>query len=245
MKQKDTTGSLWALWQTCMEDPEGDARVNTDPPAARILDAELTGRARESCAAVGELGREESWSLLIQRLEPYLLTVLRHRLATHGRRHDAEEVLQDVYCRLFDNDRRALRLCRARSDGELLAYLKRVCASVAQDNERARRAQKRCGIESEATEEIASSEPSADEQLRTLELRRRLREECRAVCSAPAFSRDAWIFERAVVDGWESREICRWVDLREASVDAIVCRLRKRLAGRGLLVPSRRAARAA
>lgn len=228
MKQQIEVGSLWDLWSLCVQ--INVQECSEEPRSPRGDSAAET---------------EELWAHLLMRLEPYLLTVLRNRLERFGRRHDAEETLQEVYCRLFDHDRRALRHCRATCDGELLAYLKRICGSVVQDQERARRAQKRNAVLTEASEDIVCSQPSAHEQMRSLELRRRLREECRAVSSCASPSRDVWIFERAVVDGWNSREIADWVDLRQASVDAIVCRMRQRLAERGLNVPVRRELRAA
>lgn len=223
MKLELGNGSLWDLWSRCVE-------------------ASLDESRRPEHTAGDPTEDDELWGRLLASLTPYLITVLRHRLELLGRRGDAEEMLQEVYCRLFEHDRRALRRCRASCDGELLAYLKRICSSVVQDDERARRAQKRHAVLLEANDEIVCRQPSAHQQLRSLELRRRLREECRAASSPLSTSRDVWIFERAVVDGWRSREIARWVELREASIDAIVCRMRRRLEERGLHVPGRREA---
>ena len=186
---------------------------------------------------------EQSWFLLVRRLEPYLKTVLRHRLGALGitMREEIDESLQDVYCRLFEKEGAAMRRCRATSDGEVLAYLKRICSTVVLDRERSRRAQKRSALLTDLVDDIASPSSSVYEELRTRELRNLLLEECRRVSTAAAAPRDVWIFERAVLDGWSTEEIADWVDLRPPSVDAIVCRMRQKLAVRGLTVPSRTA----
>ncbi len=202
---------------------------------------ELWRRCRRAAAAA--LDDEGGWSLLLPRIEPYLRTVLRHRLEGHGLlgREHVDEALQEVFCRLLDHDARALRRCRARTDGELLAYLKRICVSVVQDSDRALHAQKRRGLRAELHEDMESDERHAVEHLLVQELRARLLEECRAVASSASRPRDLWIFERAVLDGWSSREIAKWVGLKQPSVDAVVCRLRQRLRQRGLHVPARAA----
>ena len=51
--------------------------------------------------------------------------------------------------------------------------------------------------------------------------------------------RDGWIFERAVLDGWTSREIASRVDVSASSIDSLVHRMRRRLGAAGLAVPDR------
>ena len=183
----------------------------------------------------------ESWALLVARVQPYLCSILQHRLGTLGRDRpeEVDEALQDVYCRLIANDYRAMRALRADRDGEVLAYLKRVALSVVNDQERWSRARKRAVDMTSTLKEVASGEAGAERRLLLQELRSLLLQECRRVASPRASDRDVWIFERAVLDGWSSSEIAKWVKLRAASIDAVVCRMRQKLAGRGLHVPSR------
>ncbi len=56
-----------------------------------------------------------------------------------------DELVQEVYCRLLDKNRRALRSCRAQSDSSFRGYLACLCANLVVDHLRSRSAQKRGG----------------------------------------------------------------------------------------------------
>ena len=79
----------------------------------------------------------------------------------------------------------------------------------------------------------------------TLAIRRELRESvlasCRACFRRAQLERDVTIFEKAVLDGWTSREIAAELDcgLKAGSIDSLVHRQRKRLRERGIALPRR------
>lgn len=201
------------------------------------------------------VARDADWASLIRRVDP----MLRSTLAGLGRSYGVylsrdllDEVIQETYVRLLQNDRRVLRGCRARSETTILSYLRRVARSTLIDWLRARRALKRgpaIELSIEAMDALAGDVDGFDvpsraasplDSIYARELRRRFRRECLCVarpgCTA---RRDMWITERMVVDGWNSREAARVVQLAPATVATVLSRMRRELRRRGLLMPAR------
>lgn len=209
---------------------------------------------------LGCAARDGDWASLVQRLEP----ALRRALAGLGRsyglrlsRDVLDEVVQETYVRLLQNDRRVLRGCKGRTETTIMSYLRRVARSALVDWLRARRALKR---DPSAELSIDPREGSADgaerlelpgtatspfNDIYVRELRRDFRRECWCVASdRPTGLRDTWITERMVVDGWTSHEAARAVELAPATVATVIGRMRRELQRRGLKVPGRLNSRA-
>jgi len=161
-----------------------------------------------------------------------------------------DELVQEVWCRFLERDRRALRGCRRQNDGELLTYLRRVCRSVVVDQLRLRGTIKRGGAAAFVTgtgeegddllERIADPAWGPERRAAVREGRRRFLESCASLL-ADRPARDLEIFRLAVVDGWTSREIAERLDgeLRPGSIDSVVHRQRRFLESRGVRVPTR------
>lgn len=201
------------------------------------------------------VARDADWATLIRRVDP----VLRSTLAGLGRSYGVylnrdllDEVIQETYVRLLQNDRRVLRGCRARSETTILSYLRRVARSTLIDWLRARRALKRgpaIELSIEAMDALAGDVDGFDlpsrsasplDSIYAQELRRRFRRECLCVARPGGTAgRDIWITERMVVDGWNSREAAHVVQLAPATVATVLSRMRRELRRRGLLMPAR------
>jgi DNA-directed RNA polymerase specialized sigma24 family protein len=188
---------------------------------------------------------DADWRGLIELLEPRMRSYLRWRLLTLAGRSSSdavEERLQDVYCRLLDRSRHPLRACRAQSERALFAYLKRICASVVLDAYRRQAASKR-----QFQHYGRTGSPDETQGTQTIErgallaqLRRLLQEACLRATDCPRRGRrNGWILERALVDGWTSREIAAVVGIGPNAVDSVISRQRGRLAAAGLRLPDR------
>jgi DNA-directed RNA polymerase specialized sigma24 family protein len=200
------------------------------------------------------------WAPLVQRVEPALRCTLAGLGRSYGLRLTrdlVDEVIQETYVRLLQNDRRVLRGCKGRTESTIMSYLRRVARSALVDWLRARRALKRdpaselsidvpelLADESDRLElPRAAANPFNDIYVR--ELRYRFRRECWCVASErPTGLRDTWITERMVVDGWSSHEAASVVELAPATVATVISRMRRELRRRGLEVPGRLNSRA-
>jgi RNA polymerase sigma factor (sigma-70 family) len=194
-----------------------------------------------------ETNDEAAWEELLERLRSRLLSGVRKALARIRADHDSErteDLLQEAYCHLLDRDRWALRACRGRSEGEIAAYLMRVAENVAFDELRREAAAKRggnalCHADGGAVERVPSPGPEPEERLHLRRLRQQFQRSCRIVCRDSA--RNRRIVEAAFLQGWTSPEIVRHLasDLKVASVDSLLSRLRRRFSEYGIDLPPR------
>ncbi len=203
----------------------------------------------------GCTAHDGDWAPLVQRVEPALrrtLVALGRSYGLHLTRDLVDEVLQETYVRLLQNNRRVLRGCKGRTKSTIMSYLRSVARSALVDWLRARKALKR-GASSELSIDLpeiladesdrqefprAAANPFNDIYVR--ELRYRFRRECWYVASGRATGlRDTWITERMVVDGWSSHEAANAVELAPATVATVISRMRRELRRRGLEVPDR------
>ena len=203
------------------------------------------------CAASREEG---PWGRFVADFEGRIrLNVLQSfaRVGASARTHIVDELVQDVYCRLLEHDRRVLRECRARSESSVKGYLASVCASVVVDYLRARATQKRGGRTFQVRpagdgvrdplERIA--DPSAGPEQRYLlqEARRGFLDACSHLFAGDRRERNLEIFKLAFVDGWTSREISLRFEgaIKPGSIDSVIHRHRRLLHDSGVAVPER------
>jgi RNA polymerase sigma factor (sigma-70 family) len=157
------------------------------------------------------------------------------------------EIVQEVYCRLFDD---ALRRWRGRSVCELIAYMGVIAERTAVDHLRMLQASKRTGIREVSLgrrrmEQIPDPrDPERDLLLaesRTVILRR-----CRDIPSRAGRRRNVWVARLALLEGWTNQEIAQAAGgrLSPGNVACLVHRLRRRLA-RHEATPARRRGRRA
>lgn len=207
-------------------------------------------------SAVGTLRRcaeSESIGLWVEferRFRPCLVAGITRALGLGGARPDPErrdELLQEVYCRLLDRDRRVLRRFRGTTDAEALAYLKRIAMTVALDRLRYERAAKRgagvaaAGLADRISESVPSRGPTPQQRLERRESWRSFWRDCHRLLRTRYAARDLAIVQLAVFEGWTSREIAAAMvpALSVSAVDTILHRTRRRLGDHGIELPER------
>ena len=203
-------------------------------------------------ACAGGSRDERAWRELVRCLEPKLRAavarVLR-RLEQPSSADVVEDLVQDVYCRLLERAG-AGGAFRGESEGEVAAYLQRVCESVVVDALRGRSTIKRGvgarfvdvgGGEGSAAEVVADGGATPEAECLHREVRELLLDGCRRLLGGRALERNLIIFELAVLDGWTSREIAEGFDwgIKVGSIDSVVHRQRRKLKRRGLEAPER------
>lgn len=188
------------------------------------------------------------WSRLVRRYRRPLRAIARRLLRLHGlpsRSEDVQELIQDLWCRVFE---RAPGAVVEAGDGTL-TYLGTTLRNLAADRLRAASAKKRGGLRRRvslgALGALPSPDASPEERLLGREERHRLLARIRPLSSASRRRRDLMIFERALLDGWSSRRIARALGdtLAPSSIDSLVHRLRRNFAAEGIELPRREGGR--
>ena len=194
------------------------------------------------------------WDGLVRAHGARLKAVLRRALAR--RRHPAtddlvDDLVQEVWCRVFERCRHPLVGLATGGGGLTFSYLAQTARNVATDRVRAERAAKRGGgwlrhdeggEDGDAAASVPDPTPGPEQRLLARERRRRFRQRCRPYVSRRRTARDLAIVERALLDGWSSRQILGALDgqLSESSVDTLVHRVRRGLAAEGVEIASRK-----
>jgi RNA polymerase sigma factor (sigma-70 family) len=154
------------------------------------------------------------------------------RVGQQPGRELVEEILQEVYCRLFED---ALRRWRGTTLGELLAYLGIIAERTVVNHLRVAQANKRIGYREvylgRWIEQIADPrDPERD--LLHAETQAILLRRCREMPSRRGRRRNVWVARLALLEGWTNQEIAQAAGgrLSPANVACLVHRLRRRLA---------------
>jgi DNA-directed RNA polymerase specialized sigma24 family protein len=224
-------------------------------PRARTRTSRLISRPISRPTSNTGLGRHLAdpvcWEALVARLQrPLRRRVTRALWLAAGLPPSDERVddlVQEVYCRLFDEGGRRLRLYRGSNDHQLEAFLGRTAERVVADELRRARAWKRRGrpwAPPRPGEPVFTAGDPHDPEQRLLrkENHRLVLAALRRALPAATGARDVWILRQVLVEGWNSREVSRSLGgrLAPSSVDSLVCRLRRRLAASaGIDLPKR------
>jgi RNA polymerase sigma factor (sigma-70 family) len=178
---------------------------------------------------------EAEWEDIVRQHEGMLrarIWRLFERVGQRPGRELVEEILQEVYCRLFED---ALRRWRGTTVGELLAYLGIIAERTAVDHLREVQANRRTGYREVSLgrrmEQIADPrDPERD--LLHAETQAVLLRRCREMPSRRGWRRNEWVARLALLEGWTNQEIAHAAGgrLSPANVACLVHRLRRRLA---------------
>ncbi len=203
--------------------------------------------------------RETGWEAYVVPFDAWLCRRVGRILKQARLRPEHEqirEIVQDVYCRLLEGGPPRLERLGQLSLSGVLSYLSRVAESTVFDQVRAARTAKRGGtggiggIGGQArrlrmsrqtrvrVERLADPTPSPD--LRLLQSERRILAVRRLRSLTGSTDRDLRILWLALVEGWPSHELGRAFALKPRSVDNVVLRLRRQIAGRTLELRRRR-----
>lgn len=197
---------------------------------------------REFLRRCASAWHDADWDELVRRYGPRLASRVRRRLHRCGVRADdglAEEMLQEVYCRLLEARGRRLLACRGRNEDEVLAYLGRLADRVVIDQVRQLRAVTR-GYDRVVSDPAPSAplaaEPvdpgrSPEDRVLARDGLRRLLARLRATESGVHGRRNLQVLLLSVLGGWTSREIAILLagDLGPSGVDSLLNRVKRRL----------------
>jgi hypothetical protein len=216
-------------------EPRATARVAPPEPD---LDAKLPTNRPET-----------DWGRVVGRREALLRWRVRRALIRSGleaRPELIEEILQEVYCRIFENGAARLRRCRNGVAGALESYLGTLAERVAYDQVRLAGALKRSGVQMvrrsrRQLEDIPDAAATPEEATLCRDECRQFLGQCRAMRGLGSGRRNAWVMRLALLEGYSSREISRAARgrLTPRSVDLLVNRLRRRLAREGYVLRHR------
>lgn len=201
----------------------------------------------ERCAA----GDGAAWTEFVARFHGSLRRGV--AIALTGRRAhrqtQAEDLLQEVYCRLLEADARRLKRCRERDEAAIRAYLVRLARNVAIDYLRARRTVRRGRRHVLLQSPIGAGvdlapdrRPSIEDRLILRQQGRRFLRSCRRAAGGRAENRNVRILALAFLGGLTSHEISRRLDrsLSPGSIDSLISRARRKLEAEGVELVSRR-----
>jgi RNA polymerase sigma factor (sigma-70 family) len=199
----------------------------------------------EECARGPE---PRAWGRFVDRFGPVIESGVRRALRRVGEpgmaAAELQDLVQDCYCRLLERGCRRLAGLRATADPEVRAWLERFAERSTRDRLRWKRASKRRGRPSvplvvpgrngRLTDPFGSPERLAIG-------RQALRQFARHCRRLSASERDARILRLVYFAGLTSREVAAMSGgtVSPGSVDSMVYRFRRRLAGKGLPVPAR------
>ena len=183
-----------------------------------------------------------------ERLVYGVLDALR-RSGLASARADAEDYVQEVYCRLLERDGRILRLCRGDTEAQIGRYLQTVAERVALDVIRGQIAKKRGGcvsgvrsVDSPDTWPDERRTTSPEEHALASERRRLFFAKCRSALGEHGSRRDLYILYLALFECCTSPEIAARLGgaISSHTVDSRICRMRSRLRRReGIELPRR------
>lgn len=115
--------------------------------------------AGELVKACLETGSQAAWIAFVQRFQPLIVSSVSNVVRRYGSSNPSlvDDLVQETFLRLCRDNCRCLRDFHARHEEAIFGYIKVVATSVALDNLRARKTQKRWG---ESDAETANLEPS-------------------------------------------------------------------------------------
>ncbi|MEM7350685.1 MAG: hypothetical protein AAF657_07755 [Acidobacteriota bacterium] len=184
----------------------------------------------------------DAWRLFIDRhgkalRQTVFQMALRCYLPLRG--PDVDEIVQEIYYRLLASRGQQFR---GRTDAELWAYLSRMALNLLIDRKRAERASKRRPRQrvpgSSCDAPIVKLDP--EERLLGKERRRAFFARCLEVTRLESPGLELRALDMAYFGGWTSAEIARRLEhLSVAQINALVIRLRRHLAKRGIHLPRR------
>lgn len=192
-----------------------------------------------------------AWACFVERYGPAIECGVRRALRRVGEPApdavDRQDLIQECYCRLLERDCRRLVSLRACAEPEVRGWLVRFAERSTRDRLRWARAEKRSSRRS-----ISLAAPGRSGRLpdpvgspeRLAIGRQTLRQFARRCRRLAPNERDARILWLVFFAGLTSREVAAMSQgaLSPSSVDSIVYRFRRRLARKGLPVPTRTSA---
>lgn len=165
--------------------------------------------------------------LFVERFYKFIFSILARDLKLP--REQAEDLHQDIFLRLFENDFQ--RLCNWSGDGNFVNYLGTLVRNLANDWFRKKKMRGEVPLDPDSDEDDtppavqpASTDPSPEEEAATAERRRRLHQAIEKLSE-----RDRELIHRRHLKEQSYREIAGGMDYKISSVGVILARAERRL----------------
>jgi len=172
---------------------------------------------------------EDAWTEFLSRIQGPIAAVVSRTLGKMTQRSTVDDLIQNTWIKLFDNDRAALRRIRNEHENSIYAYVRSAAFHIAQDYIRGLRP-------TVSLEELVAFEPTNPKWTNIFkDLRRDEVDRClKALSSEPNFERDCAIFWLYYEQGYSAREISELpsVNLSESGVEGVLLRLTRYVKGK-------------
>lgn len=174
------------------------------------------------------------WQEFIRRFQPVIATAV-FRTARHWGEpapHTVDDLVQETYLKLCDNDSRLLRSFESRHDDAIFGYLKVVAANVVHDHFKSAMAEKRGAGQIDALTDEGATSPAAamldsSNSMERNVLLRQIDDALRQVAKGEDQDRNRLIFWLYYRDGLSANAIAALpsIDLTTKGVESILLRM--------------------
>ncbi len=167
-------------------------------------------------------GGEDAWCDFLSRIQGPIAAVISRTLGTRSQPSTVDDLVQNIWVKLFDKDRAALRGIKNEHENAIFAYVRRAAVNMALDHIRSL-------VPDVSLDELVAFEPTNAKWADVFkDLRRDEVDRClKTLSSDPNFERDYVIFWLYYEQGYSAREISELpsINLGESGVEGVLLRL--------------------
>jgi len=175
------------------------------------------------------------WQEFVRRTQPLIAKVI---INTLRRWRDpspslVDDLVQNTFLKLFDNDRKALRSIRNQHENTIFGFLRVVASNVTCDHHRQ---QKNIVAEVELDDLVVPPSPDGFDRIQFVRLKEQIEKCLQGLSSSETYDRDVTIFWLYYEQGYSAREISEiaGTGLTIKGVEAVVQRLARFIKERGI-----------
>jgi len=169
---------------------------------------------------------EEHWREFVRRTQPLIASVIINTVRRWKQPAPSlvDDLIQNTYVKLFDNDKKALRSIKNEHENTFFGYLKEVASNVVQDHFR-KPVNK--ADEIELTDEVVPPGPDQPERIEFLEKKGQVKRILATLSLSETCERDVAIFWLYYEQGYTAKEISSMhhLGLTVKGVEAVILRL--------------------
>ena len=175
---------------------------------------------------------EEHWSKFVRRTQPLIANVIINTVRRWKQPAPSlvDDLIQNTYLKLFDNDKKALRSIKNEHENTIFGYLKVVASNVVRDHFR-KPGNK--ADEVEVSDTTLPPGPDERERRKLLDKKEQVKRTLATLSSSETYERDLAIFWFFYEQGYTAKEISLLPDvgLTVKGVEAVILRLTRYLRG--------------
>jgi RNA polymerase sigma-70 factor (ECF subfamily) len=169
---------------------------------------------------------EEHWREFVRKTQPLMASVIINTVRRWKQSAPSlvDDLIQNTYVKLFDNDKRALRAIRNEHENTIFGYLKVIASNVAKDHFRK---PENKADEIELSDAVVPPGPQDRERREFLDKKSQVQEILETLSSSETYDRDVAIFWFFYEQGYTAKEISLMphLGLTIKGVEAVIFRL--------------------